>query len=49
MVTSCFISIHSPRMGRDALCVKVSVPYDISIHSPRMGRDRVICFPLGSV
>ena len=35
------ISIHSPRMGRDAGIVDRDFPFGlISIHSPRMGRDR---------
>ena len=34
-----FISIHSPRMGRDALNAKMESHQKISIHSPRMGRD----------
>ena len=35
-----WISIHSPRMGRDWPCGKRSGNNGISIHSPRMGRDR---------
>ena len=33
------ISIHSPRMGRDAQRPAEQVRPKISIHSPRMGRD----------
>ncbi len=33
------ISIHSPRMGRDAVAVVIAAAIVISIHSPRMGRD----------
>ena len=33
------ISIHSPRMGRDALIGRINDYFGISIHSPRMGRD----------
>ena len=33
------ISIHSPRMGRDAETSRQNLPAGISIHSPRMGRD----------
>ena len=36
---SAFISIHSPRMGRDAQPFGCALRVDISIHSPRMGRD----------
>ena len=35
-----WISIHSPRMGRDLPgSFTKALSYDISIHSPRMGRD----------
>ena len=33
------ISIHSPRMGRDAKAAEMTDREAISIHSPRMGRD----------
>ena len=36
------ISIHSPRMGRDAVRFPLFVKQHISIHSPRMGRDQCI-------
>ena len=34
-----WISIHSPRMGRDLQWSQETFPDGISIHSPRMGRD----------
>ena len=38
-VAGCFISIHSPRMGRDHRTQAAFLAKYISIHSPRMGRD----------
>ena len=38
-VDSFWISIHSPRMGRDLKLLKKLLAGEISIHSPRMGRD----------
>ena len=35
-----WISIHPPRVGRDAIAAKYGWDYDISIHPPRVGRDR---------
>ena len=35
-----FISIHSPRMGRDPNDPNYKPFTEISIHSPRMGRDK---------
>ncbi len=36
-----FISIHSPRVGRDAVDdIADQATLDISIHSPRVGRDQ---------
>ena len=36
------ISIHSPRMGRDATGISWGLELgQISIHSPRMGRDYI--------
>ncbi len=34
-----YISIHSPRMGRDSNLCNLTKNVHISIHSPRMGRD----------
>ena len=39
--TSGFISIHSPRMGRDHEPQRAAILTAISIHSPRMGRDHL--------
>ena len=39
-VEAYFISIHSPRMGRDPAPVVTADDENISIHSPRMGRDQ---------
>ena len=36
-----FISIHSPRMGRDHILSPHERYEGISIHSPRMGRDNI--------
>ena len=36
------ISIHSPRMGRDAKSAHHRIDAHISIHSPRMGRDESV-------
>ena len=36
-----WISIHTPRVGRDVIGVFVCVHVLISIHTPRVGRDVV--------
>ena len=36
-----FVSIHAPRMGRDADYSPSENPVIVSIHAPRMGRDQV--------
>ena len=39
-LNTAFISIHAPRMGRDAKILRQNgVDLGISIHAPRMGRD----------
>ena len=43
-VTISNISIHSPRMGRDAGAGHGGLGKAISIHSPRMGRDLFTLF-----
>ena len=36
------ISIHAPRMGRDAVRIDLDHRIMISIHAPRMGRDYIL-------
>ena len=43
-----FISIHSPRMGRDQKMLQFLHEKYISIHSPRMGRDAAHVSPSAS-
>ena len=33
------VSIHAPRVGRDALELELPAPVHVSIHAPRVGRD----------
>ena len=37
------ISIHAPRVGRDAIHRKLSIRFQISIHAPRAGCDTPAC------
>ena len=43
LLAATFISIHSPRMGRDMPDGPDDADDPISIHSPRMGRDQRVC------
>ena len=44
MASAGAISIHAPRMGRDAVALFApGLQRAISIHAPRMGRDRLYC------
>ena len=40
------ISIHAPRVGRDAFFRELRKAYAISIHAPRVGRDSFSCLRL---
>src|ERR1700722_2657503 len=39
------VSIHAPRVGRDALELRADRPVDVSIHAPRVGRDSPAAAP----
>ena len=47
------VSIHAPRVGRDARCDCTADVVHVSIHAPRVGRDdvfhKVIDFPQVSI
>ena len=38
------ISIHAPRVGRDAELISMPFKFSISIHAPRVGRDCVCAY-----